>query len=142
MACCRSGSCKGCACVKAKKKICENCLPGKQGNCANCANSPNANGVVSTSTSFSQPVSRYSTMVNVTTLVAPATRSTGPDPDLGNSANSSTANGVASISTSQPEPRDSTMAMPPPSWRLLFYLQAGHPPTPTLSILHYRRFPP
>ena len=47
MACCkcnRSGSCKGCACVKAKKS-CDNCLPGKLGNCTNCppASTPTAN---------------------------------------------------------------------------------------------------
>ena len=37
MACCRcnrSGSCRGCACVKAKG-LCDNCLPGKLGNCTN-----------------------------------------------------------------------------------------------------------
>ena len=37
MACCkcnRTGSCKGCACVKAKQS-CDNCLPGKLGNCFN-----------------------------------------------------------------------------------------------------------
>ena len=37
MACCkcnRSGSCKGCACVKGNK-FCDNCLPRKLGNCSN-----------------------------------------------------------------------------------------------------------
>ena len=37
MVCCkcnRSGSCKGCACVKAKQS-CDSCLPGKLGNCSN-----------------------------------------------------------------------------------------------------------
>jgi len=37
MVCCRcnrSGYCRGCACVKAKR-TCDNCLPGKLGHCAN-----------------------------------------------------------------------------------------------------------
>ena len=83
--CNRSGTCKGCACVKAKKP-CENCLPGKLGNCANSstasstANISTANGVAC--------VASAPTMANVTTLVAPAAPAISPALDLGNCGNS------------------------------------------------------
>ena len=55
MACCkcnRSGSCNGCACVKANE-FCDNCLPGKLGN---CSNRPPA------TTSASNPPPEYASM--------------------------------------------------------------------------------
>lgn len=66
--CNRAGSCKGCACVKAKQS-CNNCLPGKSGNCSNrpAAGSPSSTASKTVNTANAPSSS------NLPTLTANAT---------------------------------------------------------------------
>ena len=88
MTCCRcnrAGICRSCACVKAKR-LCVNCLPCKQGNCANISTAiptaiPNATSTPnalapSTSTSSHTPHSVHA--VNIVPAVLTAIQAGPP----------------------------------------------------------------
>ena len=83
MACCRcnrTGFCKGCACVKAKKS-CVNCLPGKLGNCANRSTAT----VMGSTNSHPEPLRDSNTTIATAATAATTattTTSSGDEPPL------------------------------------------------------------
>ncbi len=82
MPCCkcnRTGSCKGCACVKAKR-LCKNCLPSKLGSCANTTEQSQPTGTRSTSLDAS-PLDAHRPNRPPTSLTAPELEATSTDRD-------------------------------------------------------------
>ena len=60
--CNRTGSCRGCACVKARRQ-CSNCLPSKLGSCSNISSTPTPS---TTTPTMNQSATNTNTMPSLT----------------------------------------------------------------------------
>ena len=151
MVCCKcnkTGSCKGCACVKAGNK-CFNCLPGKIGHCSNATIVlTTSHEVAAANIARQSPANISTTNVSLCTTLATSSQSNTCSPS--SSSQSSQSQPIDECRQSPAPPNDATpeatLSAPPDSvsppvsdnsLQASAQVASSSPPLPTLQPLNF-----